>query len=58
MIWVTPNQFQKMISKFYSLLLILKKKFDLYTAKEIEVHELKLNNIKFKFTFPQKKITS
>ena len=47
-----------MISKFYSLLLILKKKFDLYTAKEIEVHELKLNNIKFKFTFPQKKITS
>ena len=47
-----------MISKFYSLLLTLKKKFDLYTAKEIEVHELKLNNIKFKFTFPQKKITS
>ena len=47
-----------MISKFYSLLLILKREFELYTAKKISVHELKLNDIKFKFTFPQKKITS
>jgi len=46
------------LKNIYKLFLKFKRKFELYTLKQLDEYELKLSDIRFKFTFPQKKIVS